>query len=71
MLSYVGVYRGKSVGSAHLVAVSSDPVIVADVSERMLSQADDCSEAEPDPIVRRLKDGRREALKALLREIQV
>ena len=36
MATFLAVYRGDTVGSARLVAVSADPKLIADVSSRLL-----------------------------------
>ena len=67
MVTLVAVYRGATVGSAELVAVSADPALVADVSARLLAEpADDA--ADDDPVIRHIESGRRAALRAIKRE---
>jgi hypothetical protein len=65
MTTFVALYRGATVASAKLVAVSADPGIVADVAGRLLRQ--DTASEEPDPIVAPMEGARRRALR-LIRE---
>ena len=65
MSTLVAVYRGKTVGDAHLIAVSADPALVADVSARLLCTD---QEGQPDEVVRSLEAGRRRALRQMLKE---
>jgi hypothetical protein len=64
--TFVAVYRGATIGEAHLLAVSTDPDLVRDVVTRLLG---DAPEAIADPAVRALEDGRREALQASIPEV--
>lgn len=63
--AFIALYRGRTVASAHLVAVSSDPQLVAEAAARILGQpiADD-----GDPVIARIERGRRSALRAIRRE---
>jgi alkylhydroperoxidase family enzyme len=63
--TFVAVYRGATIGEAHLLAVSTDRDLVRDVVTRLLGSSD---EAITDPAVRALEDGRREALEASMPE---
>ena len=63
--TFVAVYRGPTVGEAHLLAVSTDPDIVGFVVSRLLSED---PEATADPAIRALEEGRREALEAAMPE---
>ena len=64
-VSFVALYRGPTISSARLIAVSADPELAAQVSARLLDQTD---EAERDPVVVTLERGRRAALRAIKRE---
>ena len=61
MISFVALYRGDSVASARLVAVSSDDEIVRRTVEMLELRAD----AESDPALGALRNGRREALRII------
>ncbi len=63
--SFVAIYRGPTVASARLVAVSSDPTLVADVSARLLKSR---SSEDSDPAAANLERGRRAALKVIHKE---
>jgi hypothetical protein len=59
--TFVAVYRGATIGEAHLLAVSTDPDLVGDVVRRLLSVD---RQDFADPAVMALEDGRRDALEA-------
>jgi hypothetical protein len=59
LTSFIALYRGETIGSARLVAATTDFEIVRDFAERMLSQPE---EQEPDAILRELELGRQRAL---------
>ena len=61
--TFVAVYRGATIGEAHLLAVTTDPDLVRDVVRRLLGES---HEAITDPAVRALEDGRRKALRATI-----
>jgi hypothetical protein len=63
--SFVALYRGESVSSAQLVAVSADPGLVADVSRRLLRVP---PAHDQDPVFSNLERGRRAALRLIQRE---
>ena len=56
--SFLALYRGESVGSAKVVAVSAAPELVRDFAERMLAERTH----ETDTVQRELEGGRRRAL---------
>ena len=65
MTTFVALYRGESVASAKLVAVTADPALVADVSARLLRQ----QAGDPqDPVIARMEGGRRAALRLIHQE---
>jgi hypothetical protein len=64
--SFVALYRGATVSSARLIAVSADPELAAQVSARLLDLPGD---GERDPVVVTLEQGRRAALRAIKREV--
>ncbi len=57
--TFLALYRGESVGGSKLLALTADPTVVADFAARMLA----ATEEEPDPVLDRLEDGRRRALR--------
>jgi hypothetical protein len=65
MLTFVAIYRGSSVTTAKLIAVSTDPSLVADVSARLLQKPSDTNQ---DPVVGQLEHGRQEALRLIEQE---
>ncbi len=64
--SFVAVYRGDSIASARLIAVSADPVLVSEVTGRILQEH---PRVEADPVVATLEHGRRAALHLIQREV--
>jgi hypothetical protein len=62
--TFVALYRGETVASAKLVAVTADPSLIADVSSRLLRES---TESE-DPALARLDRGRRSALRLMRKE---
>jgi hypothetical protein len=65
MKTFIAVYRGNTVTSARLIALSAEPILVADVSARILQEhVIDHS----DPVVENLEHGRRIALQLIKKE---
>jgi hypothetical protein len=62
MAIFVALYSGPSVGEAQLIAVSIDRNLVAEVSARLLQET---GHKESDPIVAKLEQGRRQALRLI------
>ena len=62
--SFVALYRGSSIRSARLIAVSADPTLTADVARKMLG----APAASDDPVIASLERGRHAALRAIARE---
>ena len=67
MATFLAVYRGDTVGSARLVAVSADPKLIADVSSRALEAPPEADEA--DPVAAAVQRGRHRALRIIKREV--
>lgn len=67
MSSFLALYRGDSIGSSKLVAVSADPATVSEFAERLLRQPIN-AEREPDPVLLPIERGRRRALRVVARE---
>jgi hypothetical protein len=69
MLTFVALYRGVSLATAKLVAVSIDPAIVGDITRKLLAQQDDADEALlDDAALQALTTGQRQALTAMRSE---
>lgn len=64
--NFIALYRGETVASATIIAVSADANLVADFAARMLHHQED--ETEGDSVVRSLDDGRRQALRLITEE---
>jgi hypothetical protein len=67
MTNFVALYRGETVGSAKIVAVSADAGLVADFAARMLNRQE---ETEDDPIVGSIDAARRQALHLIAEEAE-
>jgi hypothetical protein len=65
MPTFVAVYRGDSVASAKLIAVTAEPDLGSHVSGRLLRRQDD---GPRDPVITRLERGRRSALRLISEE---
>jgi hypothetical protein len=64
MRTFVALYRGRTVGSAQLVAVSADTELVGAVASRLLHAP--CAPSQTtDPVLAELEQGRRKALAAV------
>jgi hypothetical protein len=61
----LAIYRGSSIASARLVAVSVDPALVADVAARLLGQPEEDGE---DRVLVAQRRGERQALRLILGE---
>ena len=59
MANFLTLYRGDTVSSAKLVAVSADPTLVREFAERLLAGQE---QSEQDPILNALEAGRVRAL---------
>lgn len=62
MTSFIAIYRGNSVAEARLIAVSTAPALVLEVSQRLLEKQPD---GDNDPVVEQLEGGKREALRLI------
>lgn len=63
--SFVALYRGKTVGSARLVAVSADPDLVASVAAHFEGRA---GRNDEDRVLNEMDGGRRVALRLIHEE---
>jgi hypothetical protein len=66
LTNFIALYRGETVTSAKIVAVTADADLVADLAARMLRRQEE--EIENDSVVRSLDDGRRRALRLITEE---
>ena len=64
-VTFVAVYRGETISSARLVAVSTNTRLVADVVDRVLVEPDP---TQGDPVANAIVRGRRSALRAIRKE---
>ncbi len=64
MVSFVVIYRGDSIQTAELVAVSTNPSLVAHVAGDLLRERNEATRdgLEADPVLDAVRDGRRRAL---------
>ncbi len=58
--TFLALYRGSTIGTAELVAVTTDPKLIGEVASAMLTA--DAGDDPEDPAVSAVKDGRRRAL---------
>jgi hypothetical protein len=65
MTSFIALYRGETISSASLIAVSADAGLVSDVSTRLLGAK---PAEEGDPVLVSIERGRRAALRLIKRE---
>ena len=65
MLTYVAIFRGEEADDARMIAVSSDPQIVAEFADRI---AADPRYSSADPAIQELHRGRLRALRVIARE---
>ncbi len=65
MASFLALYRGETIGSAWLIAVSADPALVADFADRMLAEPEP---EGPDVVAIEVERGRRNALRVVRSE---
>ncbi len=68
MPTFLALYRGHTIGEARLVVASADATLVADFAARLLQQE---GNDEHDPVVHKLEEGRRGALRAILRDSEL
>jgi hypothetical protein len=66
LLTFVAIYRGQTIGSARLIAVSADPALVAEVSSRILHEHP--GQDAVDPIIACVDEGRKRALRLITQE---
>lgn len=64
MASFLALYRGPSLKSAEIIAVSSDPEVVKQFADELLDRSADSG----DPVVDATRRGRRHALRLIKTE---
>jgi hypothetical protein len=64
MATFLAIYRGDTIASAQLIAVSTDPSIVTHVASRLLATEEDEPE---DPVLLSITRGRTNALRLVAR----
>lgn len=67
MVTFIALYRGDSVASAKLLALTADPQLVRKFAGRML---DAPGEGESDAVLAEVEQGRRQALRLVRREAE-
>ena len=60
MTTFLALYRGDSVSSAKLLALTADSELVCDFAARLLAKPR--KEQNPDPVLGELEEGRRRVL---------
>ena len=68
MTTFLALYRGDSVSSAKLLALTADRELVCDFAARLLDNRD--GEQNPDPVLEELEQGRRRALRLVKSEAE-
>jgi hypothetical protein len=64
MTTWIAIYRGASVSTAKVIAVTSEPSLVKTVAERLL-----CHEPPAlDPVLQASEDGKRKALRLIAKD---
>jgi hypothetical protein len=63
----VAIYRGATVADAKLIALTADPALVADVSEKLLTTR---RILDSDSVIQKLERGRNNALRAIRAEAE-
>ena len=58
-ITYLALYRGEEVAGSKLLALTADPVLVAEFAERLLRET---FEVDTDPVAGALGSGRKRAL---------
>jgi len=64
LVSFLTLYRGRTLEDAQLVAISTNNHIIKDFAERLLQERDD----EPDPALNAIRQGKRHALRIIKKE---
>ncbi len=64
LVSFLTLYRGRTLEDAQLVAISTNDQIIKDFAERLLQERD----AESDPALNEIRQGKRRALRIIKKE---
>jgi 2-oxo-4-hydroxy-4-carboxy--5-ureidoimidazoline (OHCU) decarboxylase len=64
LVSFLTLYRGRTLEDAQLVAISTNDRIVKDFAERLLQERDE----ESDPALNEIRQGKRRALRIIKKE---
>jgi len=64
MVSFLALYRGRTLDDAQLVAISTNDRIIKDFANRLLNERND----EPDPVLNEIRQGKRRALRIIKKE---
>lgn len=67
MVSFLALYRGRSVGDAELVAVSTDPEIVGRFADELI---DERASTADDPVVSAIREAERRGLQIIREEAE-
>jgi hypothetical protein len=65
MVTFLALYRGRTVAEAEVVGLSVDPQLVAEVASRLLQR---CTAVDGDPVLRGKHEAQRRALRLLRAE---
>lgn len=71
MVTFVTLYRGETIQSAKMIAVTNEPEAILQVALIILEQYDfesDMEEGSNDPVVQAIEEGRKNALRVIVRE---
>lgn len=67
MVTFLALYRGRTVGDAELVAVATDPELVGRFSDELLEERD---WSPDDPVVSAIREAERRGLKIVRDEAE-
>ena len=67
MVTFIAFYRGETVNTAQMIAVSTQPDLVSSVAKRLLSSGE--LERDTDPVREAVNQGRRTALRLITEEM--
>jgi hypothetical protein len=68
MVTFIGVYRGDTVGEAKLITISADPELVQTVVSRLLDKEDEKLSTQTDSVLQSLHGGTYRALRLIKNE---
>lgn len=67
MVSFLALYRGRTVGDAELVTVSTDPKLVGRFADELL---EDRGDGPDDPVVSAIREAERRGLRIVRKEAE-